>query len=149
MDDGPFARELAAAAKRGAEIDVVVHETPRRVPKAVVRGLDRAGVNIRRYCDPEGLPMHAKFVLIDDGGKRSAWFGSLNYTITSRLLNQEILARSTDAGIVDDLEGRFRVIADDADARASCDTSRRMAVQDAANSVPGGAAHVSSQTGGQ
>ncbi len=132
MDDGPFARQLAQAAARGAEIDVVVHDASSRVPNGVVRGLDRAGVNIRRYCDPEGLPMHAKFVLIDRGGVRSAWFGSLNYTVTSRLLNQEILARSTDAGVVDDLEGRFRLIAEDADARASCDPGRRMAAQDAA-----------------
>lgn len=128
MDQGPFARELAQAAERGAEIDVVVHDTARRVPNAVVRNLDKAGVNIRRYCDPEGLPMHAKFVVIDDGGKRSAWFGSLNYTVTSRYLNKEILARSTDERIVDGLETRFQVIAEEAETQANfCDESRRTA----------------------
>lgn len=115
MDQGPFARELADAAERGAAVEVVVHETRRRVPGAVVRELDRAGVNIRRYCDPEGLPMHAKFVVIDDGGRRSVWFGSLNYTVTSRFLNQEILARSTNEQVIEDLEARFQVIQGEAE----------------------------------
>ena len=121
MDDGPFARELADAARRGAEVDLVVHDTTRRVPDAVVRELSEAGAHVRRYCTPDGLPMHAKFVLMDRGGERSAWFGSLNYTIKSRLLNAEILARSTDPTVVGDLETRYRTIADAADRQAeSC-----------------------------
>lgn len=128
MDDGPFAKTLAAAAARGADVELVVHETRRRVPNGVVRELDRAGAHVRRYCDPEGLPMHAKFVVIDDGGARSAWFGSLNYTVTSRYLNREILARSTDGAVVSDLEARFRAIAETADAQAStCGAKRRAA----------------------
>lgn len=128
MDDGPFAKTLAAAAARGAEVDLVVHETRRRVPNGVVRELDKAGAHVRRYCDAEGLPMHAKFVIIDDGGQRSAWFGSLNYTVTSRYLNKEILARSTDAVVVGDLEARFQTIAEAADSQvAACDAGRRVA----------------------
>lgn len=129
MDEGPFARQLAEAAERGAEVDLVVHDTTRRVPRGVVRELDRAGVNIQRYCNAQGLPMHAKFVLIDDGGHRSAWFGSFNYTVTSRYLNQEVLARSTNAQVVNDLEARFRTLADAAARQApNCkDTSRAMA----------------------
>lgn len=118
MDRGPFARQLAEAAERGAEIDIVVHDTKQRVPNGVVKELDKAGVKVRRYCDPEGLPMHAKFVVIDDGGDRSAWFGSLNYTVTSRYLNKEILARSTDAAVVEDLEARFQSIALEAERQA-------------------------------
>ena len=128
MDQGPFARQLAEAAERGAEIDLVVHETKRRVPRGVVRDLDRAGVNVRRYCDAGDLPMHAKFVLIDDGGRRSAWFGSFNYTITSRYLNQEVLARSTNARVIDDLEARFQILSDKAARQAStCGDSARTA----------------------
>ena len=112
MDQGPFARQLAEAAERGAEIDLVVHDTTRRVSRSVVRDLDRAGVNIRRYCDVAGVPMHAKFVLIDKDGQRSAWFGSFNYTATSRYLNQEVLARSTNVQIIDDLEARFHTISE-------------------------------------
>ena len=110
IDQGPFARQLAEAAKRGAVIDLVVHDTARRVPKGVVKDLDRAGVNVVRYCDADSLPMHAKFVLIDDGGQRSAWFGSFNYNVTSRYLNQEVLARSTNPQVIDDLEARFQML---------------------------------------
>ena len=124
MDDGPFARTLAAAAARGADVDLVVHETRRRVPNSVVRELDEAGAHVRRYCDPEGLPMHAKFVVIDDGGARSAWFGSFNYTVTSRFLNKEILARSTDAALVGDLEARFLAISRTAEVHAGACGSR-------------------------
>lgn len=128
MDGGPFARSLAAAAARGTDVELVVHETRRRVPNGVVRELDRAGARIRRYCDPQGLPMHAKFVVIDHGGARSAWFGSLNYTVTSRYLNTEILARSTDAAVVDDLEARFDEIAAEAERNAgACDDRARAA----------------------
>lgn len=124
MDQGPFAHELAEAARRGARIEVVVHETRRRVPATVVRELDRAGVRIQRYCDADGLPMHAKFVVIDHGGQRSAWFGSLNYTVTSRYLNQEVLARSTNPQVIDDLKTRFRTISAEADRQAAnCGTA--------------------------
>ncbi|HKP80194.1 MAG TPA: phospholipase D-like domain-containing protein, partial [Phenylobacterium sp.] len=83
---------------------------------------------IRRYCDPQGLPMHAKFVVIDHGGARSAWFGSLNYNVTSRYLNTEILARSTDAAVVDDLEARFAEISAEAERNAgACDDRARTA----------------------
>lgn len=127
MDQGPFALQLAEAARRGVDVDLVVHETARRVPNGVVRALNEAGVNVRRYCNADGLPMHAKFVLIDRGGERSAWFGSLNYTITSRYLNKEILARSTEATVVDDLQARFQTIADTADRQiATCGKDLRI-----------------------
>ncbi|MBU1378437.1 MAG: phospholipase D family protein [Alphaproteobacteria bacterium] len=127
MDDGPFARELAKAARRGVRVDVVVHDTARRVPPAVVRDLDAAGASIRRYCTPERLPMHAKFVLIERGGQRSSWFGSLNYTAKSQLLNTEVLARSTQPRLVAGLESRFRTIADTAARTPDCGAGRRIA----------------------
>ena len=71
--------------------------------------------------------MHAKFVVIDDGGQRSAWFGSFNYTMTSRYLNQEVLARSTNAQVVNDLAARFRVISDEAEQKAGACGGQRPA----------------------
>jgi len=126
MDDGPFARQVAAAARRGVDVELVVHDTTRRVPNGVVRSLEEAGATVRRYCTPDSLPMHAKFVLIDRNGHRSAWFGSLNYTLGSRLLNKEILARSTDDTVVNDLGARFHAIAGAADRQAAlCGGERR------------------------
>ena len=129
MDQGPFARQLAEAAERGAVINLVVHDTQRRMPTGLFKDLSRAGVTIRRYCDAQGLPMHAKFVVIDHGGQRSAWFGSFNYNATSRYFNQEVLARSTNTQIIDDLETRFRKISDEAGQRANaCDRATRTAM---------------------
>ena len=127
MDQGPFVQQLAEAARRGVDVHLVVHDTARRVPNGVVRTLGDAGVTVRRYCNVDGLPMHAKFVLIDRGGERSAWFGSLNYNITSRFLNKEILARSTDDAVVADLQARFQTIAQAADREATfCGKSRQV-----------------------
>lgn len=123
MDRGPFAHELAKAARRGVDVEVVAHETPRRVPQRVVNDLRTAGAEIRRYCTADRLPMHAKFVLITRDGERSAWFGSLNYTAKSRLLNQEVLARSTEAQLVDELAARFQVISATAARSPDCGDS--------------------------
>jgi hypothetical protein len=59
MGMGPLAKRLARAARRGAEVRVVVHDTRRRVSERVLARLSRAGVEARRYCHPDGLPMHA------------------------------------------------------------------------------------------
>ena len=116
LGSGPFTLALTVAAWRGARVELVVHDTSRRVPDGVVTGLARAGVSIRRYCHPEHLPMHAKFVIIERGGQASAWFGSLNYNLNSRFLNREILVRSTDPALVSDLGRRFSTIATEARA---------------------------------
>lgn len=130
MDDGPFARELAEAARRGVEVDLVVHETPRRVPQRVVDGLDQAGATVRRYCTAERLPMHAKFVLITRDGQRSAWFGSLNYTATSQVLNHEVLARSTEPQLVARLEERYLAITETAERAGGCEGHHATAGRD-------------------
>jgi phosphatidylserine/phosphatidylglycerophosphate/cardiolipin synthase-like enzyme len=123
MDGGVFAQRLVQASRRGAKVELVVHETRRRVPEGVVKELRGAGVAIRRYCDVESRPMHAKFVIVDRGERQTAWFGSLNYTLGSRYLNMEVLARSTDAAVIGDLEDRFRVLNEEA-SRGSCDPAK-------------------------
>lgn len=128
MDGGPFAAALGEAARRGVDVQLVVHDTTRRVPHGVVESLDEAGANVRRYCTADGLPMHAKFVIIERAGERSAWFGSLNFNDSSRLFNNEILARSTDPRLVGDLQVRFQAIAATAEQEAStCRTQERRA----------------------
>lgn len=118
MDDGALATALASAARRGVDVELIVHDTERRVPRAVVADLNDAGAQVRRYCTADGLPMHAKFILLERGGERSAWFGSLNFNDQSRLLNTEILARSTDERVVSDLGARFDTLAAAAERQA-------------------------------
>jgi len=111
LGNGPFASALASAARRGARVELIVHDTERRVPDGVINDLARSGASIQRYCHPERLPMHAKFLVVERGGRRASWFGSLNYNLNSQYLNQEILVHSTNAELVSELERRFATIA--------------------------------------
>ena len=113
LKNGPFTEWLKRERTGGTEIRLVVHDTGRRVPESVIENLAGAGVSIRRYSHPDGLPMHAKFVLADD----AAWFGSLNYNPRSRWLNREVLVRSRHPEILRSLSERFEYL--DRSARSS------------------------------
>ncbi|RVT90790.1 phospholipase D-like domain-containing protein [Sphingomonas crocodyli] len=107
---GDMVGRLARAAKRGAEILLVVHDTERRVPEVSVRRLSAAGVHIRRYRHPEALPMHAKFIVVERDGGFTSYTGSLNYNRNSRLLNDEVLMASRDPQLALTLLGRLAEI---------------------------------------
>lgn len=111
LKPGPFTSALGRSAARGAPIHLLVHDTERRVPSSLVRALSDRGVSIRRVADPEGLPMHAKFLLVERGGLTTAWVGSYNYNRRSRFLNAELLLRSADPDVVAPLRERFARIA--------------------------------------
>jgi phosphatidylserine/phosphatidylglycerophosphate/cardiolipin synthase-like enzyme len=123
LKHSPLTRRLIQAAQAGADVQVVVHDTLRRVPQNVVVDLAAAGVRIQRYCEPRGLPMHAKFIVIEREGRRTAWFGSLNYNLSSELLNHEVAARSSEPRLIAALQSRFRLIAREAHQHAvACTT---------------------------
>ena len=111
LKKGEFTRQLQLAVERGASVDLLVHDTERRVPSELVEELSGAGVGIVRVADPNDLPMHAKFLLIDHAGERSAWLGSHNFNKKSLKKNAELLLRTTDAEVVAALDARFDQIA--------------------------------------
>jgi phosphatidylserine/phosphatidylglycerophosphate/cardiolipin synthase-like enzyme len=111
LKSGPLAGRLIAAARRGADVSLLVHDTERRVPAATVEQLGAGGIRIARYVHPDGLPLHAKFLLIESAAGRLSAFGSFNFNPRSRYLNHELLVRSTDARIADALATRFESIA--------------------------------------
>lgn len=94
--DRSTAHLLAKLAARGAMVEVLAHDTLRRVPAGVEQMLTAAGVRFIRYSHPEGLPMHNKFMLLEGRGEHWVLFGSFNLTRTSRWLNHELLLRSSD-----------------------------------------------------
>jgi len=104
---GPFTRALAAAAARGVQVNLIVHDTERRVPEAMLQQLAGQGIRVRRYRHAQGLPMHAKFLLLQGREVHSAFFGSFNFNTRSRLLNIEILACSSDPEVLAQLHARF------------------------------------------
>lgn len=111
LTKGALVRALAGASARGAVIRLLVHDTARRVPEATVAALKAAGMEVRRYVHPEGLPVHSKVLLIDrPDGDASAWFGSFNYNPRSRWLNQELLLQSRNPAIVEPLRARFETM---------------------------------------
>jgi hypothetical protein len=114
----------AAAAKRGAKLNLIVHHDERRVPQRVVDRLRAAGIQIRRYRHPEGLPMHAKFVLLERRGERVTYFGSFNFNLSSRRFNDELLVRSSDPVLFGTLLRRFRQIEDEVGRQRASQVSR-------------------------
>lgn len=98
---------LEDAAERGAQIRLIVHDTERRVPQSAVDRLSKAGVEIRRYRQASGLPMHDKFFVVENNDHWVTYFGSLNFNPNSRFLNDELLVRTTDRALAKTLLERF------------------------------------------
>ena len=110
LKKGPLTKALARAARHGAHVDLLVHDTERRVSNKAFTALSESGVEIRRVVHPEGLPMHAKFILVERGKRRTAWLGSYNFNDKSRFRNIELLLASTNEELFETLSARFRVI---------------------------------------
>ncbi len=108
--DRQSARQLAKLAARGVAVEVLTHHTMRRSPEALVEYLRERGVRTYRYEHPQELPMHAKFLLAEDGGQRWSAFGSYNLNRMSRWLNQEVLVFATDPDLWRTLEARWHAI---------------------------------------
>ncbi|MGG7054315.1 phospholipase D-like domain-containing protein [Nitrosomonas sp. ANs5] len=86
---------MAGLAKRGAAVEIIAERTFRRVTPRVEQSLLAAGIRFTRKKSADGLPMHLKFVLIEDRGQVWSIFGSFNWTRPSFWLNHEIIAIST------------------------------------------------------
>ena len=69
-----------------------------------------AGITFRRFEDPYGLPMHNKFVLVEDGERRWVAFGSFNWTTRSIWINREILAISSDPELFSAFDERWHTL---------------------------------------
>jgi phosphatidylserine/phosphatidylglycerophosphate/cardiolipin synthase-like enzyme len=108
--DRRIADQLAALVARGAEVDVLTHHTQRRSPSELVQFLRNEGVRTYRYEHPEELPMHAKFIIAEDGPDRWSAFGSYNLNRTSRWANEELLVFSEDEALWQALSGRWATI---------------------------------------
>ena len=91
-------------------VDVLAEPTVRRVPLKAEKQLRAAGVSIRRFFHPEGLPMHAKFALIDGRGERRVVFGSFNWTERSRRFNCEIGVIASEPRLFDSFEERWEIL---------------------------------------
>jgi phosphatidylserine/phosphatidylglycerophosphate/cardiolipin synthase-like enzyme len=103
-------RVLVELARRVASVEVIAEPTLRRVPAETEERLRSAGIAFRRLIDPNGYPMHNKFVIAEDDHRRWVAFGSFNWTTRSFWLNREICAVSEDEALVQAFEDRWQAL---------------------------------------
>jgi phosphatidylserine/phosphatidylglycerophosphate/cardiolipin synthase-like enzyme len=105
--DRSVAALLLDLASQGVSVQILAHETLRRVPARMHRLLSAKGIEFTRYRHVDALPMHNKFMLLESRDTRSLLFGSLNLTRSSRWLNHEVLMVSRNAKLFSAFESRF------------------------------------------
>ncbi|MDE2367036.1 MAG: phospholipase D family protein, partial [Betaproteobacteria bacterium] len=104
---------MMGLARRGATLEIFAESTVRRVTPKVERRLASAGIRFRRIRNPEHLPMHLKFVLVENGDRAWSIFGSFNWTKPSFWLNHEIAAISSDPKIFQAFADRWNLLANE------------------------------------
>jgi phosphatidylserine/phosphatidylglycerophosphate/cardiolipin synthase-like enzyme len=107
---GRTVKIITALAQRGVSLKILAEPTLRRVPAGVERRLTAAGIPFRRLRHPEGLPMHNKFVLLEEGDRRWTIFGSFNWTKPSYWLNHEIAAICSDPRLFNAFAERWEML---------------------------------------
>jgi hypothetical protein len=112
LKKGPLTFAIRLAVGRGAIVELLVHDTERRVPSGLVSEMRASGVHVHRVTHPDDLPMHAKFLLIERGKQCTAWLGSHNFNRKSLLHNAELLIATKNGQVIDALSERFRAISD-------------------------------------
>jgi phosphatidylserine/phosphatidylglycerophosphate/cardiolipin synthase-like enzyme len=90
------ANVIIGLVNRGVTVEIFADPTLRRVTTKVEKRLLAANIQLRRIKDREDLPMHLKFVLVEDNEQVWSIFGSFNWTKPSFWLNHEIAAISSD-----------------------------------------------------
>lgn len=91
LNDKGICERLFRLARQGVPIEILAHDTQRRVPSWVEKRMHDNGIAFNRYVHPEGLPMHNKFMLIDRPGRRIVTYGSMNLSVRSLHANHELL----------------------------------------------------------
>jgi hypothetical protein len=101
LNDPGICKRLFGLARMGVHIEVLAHDTERRVPGWVEEQMRRSGINFRRYVHPEGLPMHNKFMLFEMLHRKVVTFGSMNLSVRSLRANHEVLVIDENPGLYD------------------------------------------------
>jgi phosphatidylserine/phosphatidylglycerophosphate/cardiolipin synthase-like enzyme len=118
LNDSEMGKTLLTLKKRGMGIEILAHDTERRVPQWVENLLD-AQLFFRRYRHPQGFPMHNKFILIDTHATREVIFGSMNLSKSSLHANHELLVVSSSPFLYDAFDARWKQMLDETEAMSS------------------------------
>jgi len=101
LNDPGICNRLFKLARQGVQIEVLAHDTERRVPAWVEEQMRLNGIDFRRYMHPEGLPMHNKFMLLEMPHRKVVTFGSMNLSARSLRANHELLVIDETSGLYD------------------------------------------------
>ncbi|MDZ4080467.1 phospholipase D-like domain-containing protein [Hydrocarboniphaga effusa] len=101
---------LRRLARRGANIEIAAEHTERRVPRAVELQLAREGIAFTRLGADANVPMHLKFVLLENSEGRHAVFGSFNWTAQAYWLNHELAVITRDDDVFEALDRHWTTL---------------------------------------
>jgi phosphatidylserine/phosphatidylglycerophosphate/cardiolipin synthase-like enzyme len=116
LNDPAICKRLFHLSAQGVRIEVLAHDTERRVPSWVEKQMRQNGIVFNRYVHPEGLPMHNKFMLINTPDRQLLTFGSMNLSVRSLHANHELLVITTDPGLFLAFEKRWGTLLQQAEA---------------------------------
>jgi cardiolipin synthase len=107
MDDRYITTPLAAAARRGIQVEVVMTDSSSW--SSAFTTLERAGVKVRTYAPSAPLYIHAKVIVADAGtGAARVFVGSQNFSIESLVYNRELGLITSNPTIVTEVAGVVR-----------------------------------------
>ncbi len=108
LNDRGVCKRLSELSRLGTHIEVLAHDTQRRVPSWVEKQMLRDGIIFSRYDHPDGLPMHNKFMLIDTPERKMVTFGSMNLSVRSLHANHELLVFCDNSDFYEMFQRRWR-----------------------------------------
>ncbi len=103
-------KTMLKIARRGASLEILAEATLRRVSLKTEKKLTEAGIPFRRITHADKLPMHHKFVLVEQDSRRWVVFGSYNWSTLSFWINQEICAISSEPKLFEAFAERWEVL---------------------------------------
>lgn len=107
LNDSGFCKRLFSLAKQGVQIEILAHDTQRRVPSWVEKQMLQNGVSFIRYVHPEGVPMHNKFMLIETPERKVVTVGSMNLSVRSLHANHELLLVVENSNLYETFQERW------------------------------------------
>lgn len=110
LNDRRICKHMLNMAREGVNIEVIAHDTQRRVPSWVEKQMLQNGIAFRRYVHAEKLPMHNKFMLFESSQRRIVTFGSMNLSVRSLHANHELLVISEDNFLYQEMEKRWHAM---------------------------------------
>jgi phosphatidylserine/phosphatidylglycerophosphate/cardiolipin synthase-like enzyme len=116
MNDAKMANLLCSLQEKGVIIQIIAHDTFRRVPLLIEQMLCQAKINFHRYRHPQGTSMHQKFILVENDNLKQVVFGSMNLSSRSLHANHELLVISENPCLFDKFRQRWEEMVMDINA---------------------------------